>query len=225
MIKLHHVKKESILNFDWNLFSKKLQKLFEFNCKNTIVPINADRWEEFIHIVLKNMGEKYQGEKPKWIPGSHQPGADIWIDKFFISAKSGNIQNNNLIISSYRLTRFENLDEMKKFIDSPAGKNFDIYLCSARIDQKNGDRIYKIFLVGANIFQAKKLKWEDMYLKNGNGHSGWKGANNKGIKVEIRKKMSNQLWLTIPLRMCNLLFEITIKRDKMGSEADKILKN
>ncbi|MDO8592719.1 MAG: hypothetical protein Q7R92_03030 [bacterium] len=225
MNKLHHTNNKKVICFDWNKFSAKLKKLFEFDCENTRVAINADRWEEFIYIVLKNMGEKYKGGDPKWILGSHQPGTDIWIDKFNISAKSGNIQNNNLIISSNRLTRFNNLDEMKKFIDSPIGKNFDIYLCSARIDQKNGDRVYKIFLVDANIFQAKKLQWEDTYLKNGNSHSGWRGANNKGIEVEIRKKMSNQLWLTIPLRMCNLLFEVTILKDKMGSGVDKILKN
>lgn len=224
MTKLHHTNKKSVLSFDWNKFSEKLKKLFEFDCENTRVAINADRWEEFIYIVLKNMGEKYKGGDPKWILGSHQPGTDIWIDKFFISAKSGNIQNNNLIISSYRLTRFNNLEEMKKFIDSSTGKNFDIYLCSARIDQKNGDRVYKIFIVDANIFQAKKLQWEDMFLKNGNGHSGWRGTNNQGIKVEIRKKMSNQLWLSIPLRMYNLLFEVTMLKDKMGSGADKILK-
>lgn len=224
MIKLHHINKKSVLTFNWGEFSEKLKKLFEFDCANTRVAINADRWEEFIYIVLKNMGEKYNGKDPKWILGSHQPGTDIWIDKFFVSAKSGNIQNGNLIISSYRLTRFENIEEMKEFIDSPAGKNFDIYLCSARVDQKNGDRIYKIFLVDADVFRAKKLKWEDMHLKNGAVHSGWRGTNNKGIKVEIRRKMSNQLWLTIPLLMCNLLFEITMLKDKMGSGADKVLK-
>lgn len=224
MIKLNYITDKNILTFNWEEFSIKLKKLFEFDCANTRVAINADRWEEFIYIVLKNMGEKYEEKNPKWILGSHQPGADMWIDKFSISAKSGKIQNGCLEISSYRLTRFKNIEEMKKFIDSPMGKNFDIYLCSARTDQKNGDRIYRIFLIGANIFQAKKLKWKDMHLKNGVDHSGWRGTNNKGIKVEIRRKMSNQLWMTIPLRMCNLLFEITMSKDKMGSGADKVLK-
>lgn len=223
MIKLKYISKKEVLSFDWQTFSNKMKRMFEFAQKNSVVAINADRWEEFIHVVLRNMGMKYKGEPPKWVLGSHRPGADIWIDQFSISAKSGNIQSGCLTLSSYRLTRFSNLGEMKEFIDSPEGKNFDVYLCSARINNNNGSRTYRVYLIDSDIFHAKNLDWEDMHLRDGITHSGWKGLNKKGIKVEIRRKMSNQLWISIPLKMCNELFDITISGKDLGSEEEKPL--
>jgi hypothetical protein len=220
---LHHVANKEILEFDWDTFSRKMKIMFDFSQKNSIVAINADRWEEFIYVVLKNMGMTYKGKDPKWTLGSHKPGADLWIDQFSISAKSGNIQNGNLVLSSYRLTRFGNLNEMVEFIDSKEGKNFDIYLCSARIDRADGGRTYKVFLVDANIFYARNLRWEDMHLKSGGTHSGWRGLNEEGLKVEIRRKMSNQLWISIPIRMCNELLEISISKRELGLDAEKPL--
>lgn len=223
IMKLKNIYKKEILEFDWDTFSKKIRILFDFSQKNSVVAINADRWEELIYVVLKNMGMNYEGKAPKWILGSHKPGADIWIDQFSISAKSGNITKEKLVLSSYRLTRFNTLKQMIEFIDSEDGKNFDIYLCSARIDRSDGGRTYIVYLVDANIFHAKKLEWKDMYLKDGIIHSGWRGLNEDGIQVEIRKKMSNQLWLSIPLSMCNKLLEITIPREKLGIDAEKPL--
>ena len=225
MTGLNNINNKRVLDFDWNGFSDKLKKLIAYSSKISVVAINADRWEELIYAVLCSMNRKFKGGKPKWILGSHKPGADIWIDEFSISAKSGNIQNSNLIVSSYRLTRFGNLDEMKEFIDSPEGKNYDIYLCCARKDHANGSRTYTVFLVDANIFHAKDLDWEDMHLRDDGSHSGWRGTNNEGIKVEIRRKMSNQLWLSIPIRLCSKLLEITISKDDLGSEAGIILEN
>tara|TARA_Y100000310_G_scaffold335884_1_gene419021 strand:- start:1246 stop:1929 length:684 start_codon:yes stop_codon:yes gene_type:complete len=225
MVQLHNITNEKVLNFDWDTFSAKLKKLIEYSSKISVVAINADRWEELLYAVLCNMNETFEGGKPRWILGSHKPGTDIWIDKFAISAKSGNLQNNNLIISSYRLTRFNDIEEMKDFIDSPEGKNYDIYLCCARTDNRNGSRTYTVFLVDADVFHANELNWEDMHLRNGGSHSGWRGTNNEGVKVEIRRKMSNQLWLSLPLNLCNKLVEITISKENLGSEAGNILEN
>lgn len=210
--------KTTIEEFDWKKTSELLKKLLKFNSKNSITPINADRWEELIYNTLK-----FMGEKTKWNLGSHQPGADIWTDKFAISAKSGKIQDNNIVMSSYRLTRFDDIEEMKKFIDSKEGKNFDFYLCCVRTENPNGSRIYDIYFVDADVFHASDLDWEDMYLRGGKTHSGWRGINERGIKVEIRRKMSNQLWMYIPLELCKKLLEVTISREELGSEASKPL--
>ncbi len=218
MNKLKNIKKWNVLNFGWDTFSKYLKKLILFTSKTTIVPINADRWEELIYVTLKHMGKN-----PRWNLGSHAPGADIWIDEFAISAKSGNIQKNYLIISSYRLTRFNNLNEMISFIDGSEGKNYDVYLCCARKDLKNGNRIYKVFLIDADTFKASELKWEEMFPKKGGSPSGWRGTNRNGIKVEIRKKMSNQLWISLPINLCDEILHIEIKKNELGSDAEKPL--
>jgi len=202
-------------SFNWKTFSIKAKKLLDFASRSTIAPVNAGRWEEIVFHVLKSMGQKYKGGDPKWEVGSHAPGADLWTDLFAISAKAGGIQKNTLSLSSYRLTRFSDLEAMKAFIDG-SGKNFDIYLCCARIDYTDGSRDYKIFVVPADIFTAKKLKWtEQLSLKN-NKVSGWRGLSSNNIEVKIQKNMSNQLWINIPLELCSKIGEIHIPKKILG---------
>ena len=209
--------------FDWETFSTKALKLLKYASLSTSAPVNAGRWEEIVFHVLKNMGQKYKDDDPKWESGSHAPGADLWTDSFAISAKAGSIKNSTLSISSYRLTRFEDLASMITFIDG-AGKNFDIYLCCARIDHADGKRSYKIFVLPADVFVAKKLKWtEQISAKNGK-ISGWGGIGNDGIKVKIQSKMSNQLWIEIPLALCTMVGEITIPREALGIKLSEELK-
>lgn len=211
MVILHDILNTNALEFDWERFSEILRQLIISNSYLSRTPINADRWEEIIYKTLKQMNEKYNDlEEPKWILGSHAPGADVWIDKFSISAKSGNIKNNTLVISSYRLTRFRTLDEMIRFIDN-AGKNFDIYLCCARIEKSDGSRIYQIYVIDSSLFSAANLEWSET-------PSGWEGIDNdREITVKIQKKMSNQLWMAIPLSLCNKILEVEINVKDLGS--------
>jgi hypothetical protein len=203
-------------SFDWDTFSSNAEKLLKFASWSTISPVNADRWEEIVFHILKNMGQTYKGGDPKWESGSHAPGADLWTDLLAISAKAGSIKNSTLSLSSYRLTRFKDLEEMKTFIDGN-GKNFDIYLCCARIDNTNGSRIYKIFVVPADIFIAKKLKWKEQTSNKNGDITGWYGLSNNGVVVKIQKKMSNQLWIEIPTRLCSQIGEITIAKEFLGA--------
>ncbi|MDO8561170.1 MAG: hypothetical protein Q7R91_03065 [bacterium] len=213
--------KSKVKSFDWKTFSMKAKKLLEFASRSTIAPVNAGRWEEIVFHILKNMGQKYKGGDPKWEVGSHAPGADLWIDLFAISAKAGGIQNSTLSISSYRLTQFKNLDAMIEFIDGD-GKNFDIYLYCARIDNADGSRTYKVFVVSADIFIAKKLKWTKQ-ISHGNKISGWHGLSNNGVEVNIQKNMSNQLWIKIPLALCLQISEVNISQKFLGSSLSEVI--
>ncbi len=214
---LKNITNKKVISFDWDNFSQYLKKLLEFNSENSVTPINADRWEELINAVLK-----YMDFKPIWNLGSHAPGADIWTDQFNISAKSGKIIDETLNISSYRLTRFLNLDEMKEFIDGD-GKNFDIYLCCARTDTPQS-RTYQVFLVHANIIKAKKMRWKDTYFTGGKVHSGWEGIAHNKVILNIVKNMSNQLWITIPLNLCDKILEVNISNEKLGSRVSEPLR-
>jgi hypothetical protein len=217
------VAKSKINAFDWITFSAKAKKLLEFASWSTITPVNADRWEEIAFHVLKSMGQKYKGNDPKWESGSHAPGADLWTDLLAISAKAGSIKNDTLYLSSYRLTRFGDLAAMKIFIDGD-GKNFDIYLCCARKDSSDGSRTYKIFVVSADIFIAKKLKWKEVISTRSGKSSGWYGLSDNGVAVKIQKSMSNQLWIEIPIRLCSLIGEVTISKKLLGTGLSEAVK-
>lgn len=211
-------------NFNWPVFSKKISQLLEFHSKISRVAIDSSRWEEIIFITLKNMREKYKGDEPRWNSGSHAPGADIWTDRFAISAKSGSIKKRYIAISSYRLTRFRNLKEMINFIDSEA-KKIDFYLCCARKNNKDGSRTYTVFKLNSGVLEAASCKWAEMYSKKKKSHSGWTGLHASGIILRIVKKMSNQLWIDMPLDLCEKINEIRISKSELGSLADTPLKN
>jgi hypothetical protein len=197
------------IKFDWKLFSKRIRNSFHFFSKYSRAPINADRWEELIFTTLRDMGEQYQGGKPKWIPGSHVPGADIWTDAFAISAKSGSLKKGFLVLSSCRLTRFKSLEEMVAFLDGPAGKNFDFYLCCARTETKN-ELTYEIYKVPVKIFAASSVDWKETV-------GGWQGSSPNGVGAVIVKKMSNQLWLNVPIGLCEKITEFKIAPSDWGT--------
>lgn len=210
--------------FDWKTFSHKLTKLIKYASSSTIVPIKDSRWEEVIFHVLKGMGEKYQGGDPKWDVGSHAPGADLWVDSLSISAKSGTIKNDILCISSYRLTRFPDLESMISFIDG-GGKNFDVYLCCVLVKNKDESRTYKILVISSEIINAKNLKWEDeVSSKDKITHKGFVGYDDNNVVLKIVKNMSNQLWIYIPISLCTLIAEINIPKNDLGLSLSEVAK-
>lgn len=201
-------------NFDWDKFSKLIKKVIDFKTKTSYTYVNADAWEEVLYFSLKKMGEN-----PDWNMGSHEKGADIKTKKFAISAKSGKIQEDKLILSSYRLTRYTAINQMANFIDDE--QNYDFYLCCARQETETGGRKYVVFKIPADIFEAKKVNWEKLVKKDGE-YVGYYCDTPKGVHAEIRKKMSNQLWLNVPLTLCEKILEIDYSQEEIGSEFDKI---
>ena len=201
--------KGSKVKFDWTAFSKLIRNSFHFFSKHSRVPINADRWEELIFTTLRDMGETYQGGEPKWVRGSHAPGADVWTDKFAISAKSGSLKNGFLVLSSCRLTRFKKIEEMIAFLDGHVGKNFDFYLCCARVETKS-EMIYQVYKVPAEVFVASSIGWKKT-------RSGWEGSSSNGVRASIVKNMSNQLWLNVPIGLCEEITEFKISLSDLGA--------
>jgi len=202
-----------MLNFEWKEFEKNLKKLITFYSRFSVLPINADQFEELVYTTLKHMGKN-----PEWKPGSHKPGADITIKAFAISSKSGQVANNMLTISSYRLTRFPTLQEKLNFLKNDT-REHAIYLCCARTDTKD-ERIYRIFVIPATLFHAfTDTEWEEVKTKKGEV-AGWKTCDSQGIKAEINKKMSDQLWIHFPLELCTELFQVNLQKNELGIDAD-----
>ncbi len=202
--------------FDWAVFVRLVKQVIDFKTKTSFTYVNADAWEEVLYFSLRKMGEN-----PEWTLGSHAKGADIKTKKFAISAKSGKISNGNLEISSYRLTRYENVEQMADFIDD--GKNYDFYLCCARTKIAEGGRRYVIYRVPADVFSAKNAKWEDMKLANGKV-SGHRCNAKNGVCAKIVTKMSSQLWLSIPLSLCEKILEVEYSKEQIGSDFERIFK-
>ena len=192
--------------FNWKRFVDLIKKVIDYKTKTSYTYINADAWEEVLVFALQKMGEK-----PDWRLGSHAAGVDIKIPAFAISAKSGKVSNEHLTISSYRLTRFDSLDKMINFIDDT---NFDFYLCCAR-SQTDKHRSYTVYKMPANIFSAKDCKWKK-------DSSNYHCVSKNGVHARIVFKMSNQLWLDIPLSQCQKILEVSYETKEIASEFQKI---
>ncbi|OIO21067.1 hypothetical protein COV61_01220 [Candidatus Micrarchaeota archaeon CG11_big_fil_rev_8_21_14_0_20_47_5] len=201
-------------NFDWKTFKLFLKKVIVFKSKTSFIYINADGWEEAIFFALKKMGEN-----PEWRLGSHEKGADVKISKFAISAKAGKIENGHLTLSSYRLTRYKNIAEMTKFINGEI--NYDFYLCCARIRLGDGGRKYSVFRVPSSVFKPRAEGWKKYQNKNGD-EAGWQYIQTNGVNARIVRKMSNQLWMDIPLKLCEELFSVSFSKNELGSDLEQI---
>lgn len=212
---------KNIDHFNWKLFSEYLTKLLKFYSKISIFPIKAETAEELLYTVFKKMGEK-----PRWDQGSHKPGADIWCKSFDISVKSGTIKKTEDVvqISSYRLTRFDDLEEIKDFLTND--KNFDIYICVAR-EEFIEKRIYRVFILDKDVFNAKDAEWTETFIQNGKRKgksSGWRGKSPNKVIGNIHKSMSNQLWLEIPLSEAKEILYLEINKEDLGSHLENFFK-
>ena len=113
------------------------------------------------------------------------------------------------MLSSCRLTRFKNIEEMIAFLDGQAGKNFDFYLCCARVETKS-EMIYQVYKVPAEVFVASSMGWKKT-------RGGWEGSSSNGVAATIVKNMSNQLWLNVPIGLCGKITEFKISLSDLGA--------
>jgi len=159
-------------------------------------PLKAELLEEVIYNALKETGTNSE-----WEPSSHKKGTDIEVpdSNEAMSIKSGIFKLKNdpeLSISSHRSTTYETLAEKIEFFDGD-GKNYSSYLVLAREeDEKDKKRIYQLLYIPANFITASSLDWVKEYNKKGK-HKGWatKKYKKHGVKIEIRKAMSDQFWI------------------------------
>jgi len=205
---------------NWNRFKELATKLIEFKAKISRMPIRAENWEEVIYAVLL-----YMEYEVTWEPTSHTKGVDLEIkingEILKISAKGGKITDNQeLTLSSYRLTRFGTLPKMLEFLNKNATE-LDVYLICAR-EEKQDSVKYHIFRILPNALVPEKAlnpnNWEE-------SDQGWKLKADVGFEASIVKKMSNQLWYSIPLNFSHLerLTIVKISKKDIGSTLVEIL--
>ena len=168
------------------------------------VPINGLIWENLLYNSLIN-----QSNNVIWKSGSHQTGTDIQFEGIGISCKGGRLKGNKkdkFKVSSYRSTSYKTLEEKINFFSE---KHEDVYFCLSYEDAKTKHE-YRLFTFDADILDYRSLNWKET-------KSGWKGV---GIfQAEIRKKMSDQLWLQLPVHLLTEQFHITIEK---GNKYDTI---
>ena len=207
---------------NWNRFKELATKLIEFKAKISRMPIRAENWEEVIYAVLL-----YMEYEVTWEPTSHTKGVDLEIkingEILKISAKGGKITDNQeLTLSSYRLTRFGTLPKMLEFLNKNATE-LDVYLICAR-EEKQDSVKYHIFRILPKALVPEKVlnpnNWEE-------SDQGWKLKADVGFEASIVKKLSNQLWYSIPLNFSHLerLTIVKISRKDIGSTLVKILES
>lgn len=211
---------ERLNRVNWNRFKELATKLIEFKAKISRSPIRAESWEEVIYAVLL-----YMEYEVTWEPTSHAKGVDLEIkingEILRISAKGGKITDNQeLILSSYRLTRFGTLPKMLEFLNKNATE-LDVYLVCAREEERESVK-YHIFRILPNVLVPEKAlnpnNWEE-------SEQGWKLKADVGFEASIVKKMSNQLWYSIPLNFSHLerLTVVKISKKDIGYTLVKIL--
>lgn len=205
---------------NWNKFKELATKLIEFKAKISRMPIRAESWEEVIYAVLL-----YMEYEVTWEPTSHTKGVDLEIkvngETLKISAKGGKITDNQkLTLSSYRLTRFGTLPKMLEFLNKNATE-LDVYLICAR-EEKEDSVKYHIFRILPNALVPEKAlnpnNWEE-------SNQEWKLKTDVGFEANIVKKMSNQLWYSIPLNFPYLerLTVVKIFKKDIGATLVEIL--
>jgi hypothetical protein len=176
-------------------FSEIIQALIKFRSENTTIKIGDVSWEELIWATLVFMFGK---DDVGWKSASHEKSVDIRVKiggkPLKISAKGGKIDNGMLILSSYRLTTFNNLNEKLKFIRNQHS-NFNFYfICAKEIKDEN--IIYHIIKVPSKRLAPSWLTKTDNWTKTKNAYELKKGF---GFSAKIVYKMSNQLWYSIPI--------------------------
>lgn len=185
------------MNLDDKRFSDAIGKLIKFKSGITTIPIKDTSWEELIWAALVFM---FGNSKVEWNSQFHEKSVDIkaQINKSLlkISAKGGIIKNNILVVSSYRLTTFNKLEDKLNFIKTQHS-NFNFYLiCAREIDKVKKTINYLVLKVPSTKLAPTSMLKTGSWKRN---RTGYALKNNSPFGAKIVFKMSNQLWYFIPL--------------------------
>jgi hypothetical protein len=168
------------------------EKLDTFHSLFKSCRLKAEYWEEVLFQALTESGY----ENVNWEAHSHKIGEDLNIDNDRISCKSGKIVNKRFLrkkcleISSHRTTTYKTLEEKLDFLSV---KLVDTYFCLVNPNPRDKSNLsYHLYIFDAKIIDVNKLRWTKV-------PSGWTGVGY--FMAKIVKKMSDQLWLSIPLEL------------------------
>lgn len=140
--------------------------------------------------------------KVLWEQGSHRQGSDVFIidDKSYgYSVKSAKQPKNGqwLKISSYRTGKYDKLED-KKTVIRKIEEETQGYVIFARTEQKEKENNivnYYVYLIDPKVLEIDSFNIESS--KDGN----YEGTNQYNVKIFIKKKMSDQVWYSIPMSL------------------------
>lgn len=128
-------------------------------------------------------------------PNNHMKGYDLKHLGNKISIKSGTVTNGLLTFSYSRTTEHKTLDDKIEYLSS--FDNLIVGLASEKLKSDNPNIItkvrYHLYYFQANKIDLTNMKWEetDNYYFGSNEET-------KTV-VDIKKKMSDQPWITLPI--------------------------
>ena len=128
-------------------------------------------------------------------PNNHIKGYDIKHLGNKISIKSGTVNNGLLTFSYSRTTEHKTLEDKINYLSS--FENLILGLASEKLKTDNPNVIakvrYHLYYFPANFINLKEMQWEE----HENCYFGM-NPDNKTV-VDIKKKMSDQPWITMPI--------------------------
>ena len=164
------------------------------------LPLIAEQWEEVLHRSFRDLGIN-----TTWNPNrSHKVGEDMrlqGIENSRISCKSGTIQSRRTQVkfNGGRSTSFSTLEGI---LNHFSGDHEDLYVLLSKKEsskKKPFDMKYQLLIFPSSLCKPNLLEWTET-------RGGWKGTGN--FQATITRKMSNQLWTTLPLDLIEHKYEI-----------------
>jgi hypothetical protein len=117
--------------------------------------------------------------------GSHSSHYDIRLRSIGdLSLKTFRGDGKEISISSFRTTSYETIEEKIEYLDQ-ISKKFDAFLFLVKTGNSSN-----LTLMNNPMYDIRSFKWEECKI-------GYKSDEVNGIRLEIRKKMSDQLWIMI----------------------------
>lgn len=153
-------------------------------------PIKEAVWENIVSLALKRANISFV-----WYQGRHVSGKDFMINGKGVSCKTCKETNNNLDISSYRLTTCANSNDFAEQIDQKRA-NFQYTLLLSRIENTDG-YVYNVYAIPAHVTKVGDKVFRERLNKRNEKIVGWDTECVDGVRMRIEKSMSNQLWIRI----------------------------
>ncbi|MEM0325719.1 MAG: hypothetical protein QW733_01625 [Desulfurococcaceae archaeon] len=208
---------------NWNELARILEELIKFYTSIHMIPITADNWEELVWATLAFM---YGEEKIDWTPRSHRD-TDIIVKvnnyHYRIGLKAGVIKRNKkgqefLELSSFRLTTYEKLEDKLQDAYNRNKKN-DFYLICGRLEEASAIE-YRVYIIDSQHLFPSLMCNPDLWQLDSKAKK-WVFTQHQSLgfaRVEIIRKMSDQLWYEIPVKHQNLkeLLKIRVNRRDLG---------
>ena len=156
-------------------------------------------WEQEELIVNAIKSDTQAQHHVKWQESGHDDKEDIRVRTNgrwnTIQVKSGQVKKENLVISGYRLGRFEgNLKNITAYLNE--NKVNIISISHSKVDDEKGrHHCYHLRYLNAKFLRRIS---EDAWGKVG---AQYKQTNRYGVMFSLRPSMSWQIWWQIPLNL------------------------